>query len=87
VNLWNNLTEAIETHEVSSVAVEQSQEDLRLANERFKVGAGTQLDVITAQVNLAQARRDLVDAQINAIKFRRQLERATGASAMAERQE
>ncbi len=87
VNLWNNLTEAIETHEVSSVAVEQSKEDLRLANERFKVGAGTQLDVITAQVNLAQARRDLVDAQINAIKFQRQLARATGASAMAENRE
>ena len=25
VNLWNNLTEALETHEVSSVAVEQSR--------------------------------------------------------------
>jgi len=87
VNLWNNLTEAIETHEVSSVAVEQSTEDLRLANERFEVGAGTQLDVITAQVNLAQARRDRVDAQVNAIKFRRQLDRATGASAVAARQE
>ena len=51
------------------------------------MGAGTQLDVITAQVNLAQARRDRVDAQVNAIKFRRQLDRATGASAVAARQE
>ena len=78
VNLWNNLNEAVESYEVSVVTVEQSQEDLRLAEERFRVGAGTALDVITAQVNLAQARRDLVDAQINAIKFRSQLQRATG---------
>lgn len=80
VNLWNNLTEAIESYQVSVVSVEQSQEDLRLAEERFRVGAGTALDVITAQVNLAQARRDLVDAQINAIKFDRQLQRAIGAT-------
>ena len=80
VNLWNNLNEAIESYSVSQVTVEQSQEDLRLAEERFRVGAGTALDVITAQVNLAQARRDLVDAQINAIKFDRQLQRATGAT-------
>ncbi len=78
VQLRNNLVEAIESHEVSSVTVEQSQEDLRLATERFRVGAGTSLDVITAQVNLAQARRDLVDAQINILKLRNQLSRAVG---------
>ncbi len=78
VTLWNNLVEATESYEVSVVSVEQSQEDLRLAEERFRVGAGTALDLITAQVNLATARRDLVDAQINAIKFRSQLVRATG---------
>ena len=82
VNLWNNLNEAIESYQVSTVSVEQSQEDLRLAEERFRVGAGTALDVITAQVNLAQARRDLVDAQINAIRFHSQLDRATGVSAL-----
>jgi outer membrane protein len=78
VQLRNNLVEAVESHEVSSVTVEQSQEDLRLATERFRVGAGTSLDVITAQVNLAQARRDLVDAQINILKLRNQLGRAVG---------
>lgn len=78
VTLWNNLVEATESYEVSVVSVEQSEEDLRLAEERFRVGAGTALDLITAQVNLATARRDLVDAQINAIKYRAQLERATG---------
>jgi outer membrane protein len=78
VTLWNNLLEATESYEVSVVTVEQSQEDLRLAEERFRVGAGTQLDLITAQVNLARARRDLVDAQIGAIKIRGQLQRATG---------
>jgi outer membrane protein TolC len=80
VQLHNNLVEALESHEVSSVTVEQSQEDLRLAAERFRVGAGTSLDVITAQVNLAQAKRDLVDAQVNILKLRNQLERAVGGS-------
>ncbi len=78
VQLHNNLVEAIESQEVSEVTVEQSQEDLRLAKERFRVGAGTALDVITAQVNLAQARRDLVDAQVNYVKILSQLERAVG---------
>jgi len=83
VNLWNNLNEAVESYQVSVVSVEQSREDMRLAEERFRVGAGTALDVITAQVNLAQAQRDLVDSQVNAIKFDRQLQRAVGATALA----
>lgn len=80
VQLHNNLVESLESYEVSSVTVEQSQEDLRLAEERFRVGAGTSLDVITAQVNLAQARRDLVDSQVNIMKLRNQLLRAVGGS-------
>ena len=78
MQLHNNLVESIEGYAVSSVTVEQSQEDLRLAEERFRVGAGTSLDVITAQVNLAQARRDQVDAQVNIVKLRSQLNRAVG---------
>ncbi len=35
--------------------VEQAQEALRLANERFSAGAGTQLDVLDARVALTQA--------------------------------
>ena len=65
---------------MATQAVEQADEELRLAQERFRVGAGTSLDVINAQVGLAQARRDVVDAQTNYAKFRRQLDRASGGA-------
>jgi outer membrane protein TolC len=83
VNIYSNLIDAVESYEVSSFTVEQSVEDLRLAEERFRVGAGTQLDVITAQVNLATARRDLVDAQVNYAKFLNQMRRAVGGDVVA----
>lgn len=78
VTLRNNLVEARERAALSQSTVEQASEDLRLANERFKVGAGTSLDVINAQVNLATARRDLVDARTDHLKFLNQLRRAVG---------
>ncbi|GJM45589.1 MAG: transporter [Gemmatimonadota bacterium] len=40
---------------VAGDAVRSSEEDLRLARERFKIGEGTILDVIDAQVNLRRA--------------------------------
>lgn len=80
VQIRNNLIEAKERHDVAVVTVEQAQEDLRLAQERFRVGAGTSLDVINAQVNLAQGRRDVVDAVADFLKFRNELHRATGGS-------
>lgn len=83
VNIYTNLIDAVESYEVSSFTVEQSVEDLRLAEERFRVGAGTQLDVITAQVNLATARRDLVDAQVNYAKYINQMRRAIGGDVVA----
>jgi outer membrane protein TolC len=83
VNIYSNLIDAVESYEVSSFTVEQSVEDLRLAEERFRVGAGTQLDVITAQVNLATARRDLVDAQVNYAKYLNQMRRAIGGDVVA----
>jgi outer membrane protein TolC len=83
VNIYTSLIDAVESYDVSSFTVEQSEEDLRLAQERFRVGAGTQLDVITAQVNLSTARRDLVDAQVNYAKFLNQMRRAIGGEVVA----
>ena len=78
VSIHNNLVEAVEAYQVATQTVEQAEEDLRLSEERFRVGAGTSLDVINAQVGLAQARRDVVDAQIEYMKAQQQLRRATG---------
>jgi TolC family type I secretion outer membrane protein len=42
--------------------LDSAQEDLRLAQERYRVGAGTLLDIITAQVNVTRAKSTLVRA-------------------------
>jgi outer membrane protein TolC len=81
VSIRNNLVEAVEAFQVATQTVEQAEEDLRLSEERFRVGAGTSLDVINAQVGLAQARRDVVDAQVEYMKARQQLRRAVGGDA------
>jgi outer membrane protein TolC len=47
---------------VAEEAVRSSQEDLRLAEERYKIGEGTILEVIDAQVNLTRSRTDQVAA-------------------------
>lgn len=59
---WLDLEIARETISVSEEAVRSSEEDLRLAQERYKIGEGTILDVIDAQVNLTRSRSNLVNA-------------------------
>jgi TolC family type I secretion outer membrane protein len=57
---------AKESITVAEEAVRSSEEDLRLAQERYKIGEGTILDVIDAQVNLTRSRTDLVTATYDA---------------------
>jgi outer membrane protein len=78
VKLRISLIEAKEQYDVASGTIEQTQEDLRLANERFRVGAGTSLDVINAQVNLTRARTDANNAVTLYLIARAQLARAIG---------
>ncbi len=54
---------AKESIAVTDEAVRSSEEDLRLAEERYKVGEGTILEVIDAQVNLTRVRTDRVNAR------------------------
>lgn len=54
---WKEIT-AINTDNLVS-----AQEDLRLAQERYRVGAGTLLDIINAQVNVTRAKSTLVRAK------------------------
>ncbi len=76
--LYNNLIEARERVQVNRETIIQSQEELRLAQERFRVGAGTSLDRILAEVNLATARADEVQAICDFLINRVQLGRAVG---------
>ncbi|MFO7654552.1 MAG: TolC family protein [Candidatus Krumholzibacteriia bacterium] len=76
--LYNTMVEAREKAKVSRETIAQAQEELRLASERFRVGAGTALDQITAQVNLASARAEEVRAVVEYLAAEVQLERAVG---------
>ncbi len=74
----NAMRNAMEKHKVSQETIVQAEEELRLAKERFRVGAGTQLDRITAEVNLATAKADEVQAVCDYLISRVQLYRAVG---------
>jgi outer membrane protein len=76
--LHNALIEARERAGVSRETIVQAEEGLRLAQERFRVGAGTSLDVITAQVSLADARSQEVQAKCDFVIAQASLDRALG---------
>jgi outer membrane protein TolC len=76
--LFNALVEARERANVSRETIVQSEEELRLAQERFRVGAGTTLDIIVAQTNLASSRAQEVQAMCDFLIAETQLDRAVG---------
>lgn len=61
------LQEAAELVGASQKTVEQATEALRLANARYQAGSATQLDVLTSQVSLTQARTNQLQANYNYI--------------------
>jgi outer membrane protein TolC len=54
--------QATELAEASARVVEQATEAVRLADARYNAGTGTQLDVLTAQVELTTARNNQLQA-------------------------
>ncbi len=68
-------------HQISEINVRNlraAEEEYRLAYERYRVGAGTQLEVTEAQVSLTRARVTLVRAKYDAMIAQAQLEAAMG---------
>jgi outer membrane protein TolC len=59
---YDNLQRDRETIQSQEKTVEQAQEAFRLASARLGAGAGTQLDVLNAQVALTQAQSTLLQA-------------------------
>jgi len=76
--LHNQMVEARERAAVSRETIEASLEELRLAQERFRVGAGTTLDVIVAQANLANSRASEVGAMCDFLIAEAMMQRAVG---------
>jgi outer membrane protein TolC len=78
--LVNQLAEAQERLTVARENVARSNEDLRLAQEKFRVGAGTILDTITAESDLTATKAAEVEAVVDYLIARADLVRATGRS-------
>jgi outer membrane protein TolC len=72
----SNLKDAQETIDSQKATVEQAVEALRLSRERLDAGAGVQLDVINAQVQLLQAQTAVLNAYYNYIQYLAQYDAA-----------
>lgn len=62
--------------QISSVAA--GDEDLRVQQERYALGASTLLDVLNSQTTLDQARRDLIQARLDLRTAKAQIEALIG---------
>jgi outer membrane protein TolC len=64
--------------ELARATVDLATEDLRLARERYRVGAATLLEVTEAEVSLVQGRATEIEGITNYLSALAELERATG---------
>lgn len=76
---WSDLRTAQSVLDAQNVNVKKAVRALELAEKRYKEGAGTQIDVLSAQTALTDARGSYVDALRNYSVARTSLLRATGA--------
>lgn len=75
---WNSASEARAILEASVQTSDLAAEALRLAENRYAAGAITQLDVLTSQLELTQAKLERITAERNYALACIDLERATG---------
>lgn len=75
---YSNFIEAREVNESEKKVVEQAEEALRLARSRYDAGTGTQLDVLSAQTALTEARSTAIEALHDYSVARARLERSSG---------
>jgi outer membrane protein TolC len=78
---YSTLVEAWEVVQSQQKTVEQAEEALRLARSRADAGAGTQLDVLSAQTALTDVRTTSIRAKREYAVALTRLERAIGAYA------
>jgi len=73
-----NIDQARERVGLASQTVAHAEENRRLAEERYRVGAGTILETIDASASLTSAQASLIEAQVDYLINSADLERATG---------
>ena len=76
---YSNFIEAREVNESEKKVVEEAEEAVRLARSRYDAGTGTQLDVLSAQTALTDARTTAIQALHDYSVARARLERAAGS--------
>jgi outer membrane protein TolC len=76
---WFTLRESIQRIEVQREGLTSAEEDYKFSKGRYDLGAGTYLELLTAQVGLANARIALVQALADARVAEAGLEFAIGA--------
>lgn len=69
---------AEETMRVQQINVQASQEDLRVQQQRYNLGASVLLDVLNSQLALVTARQQLIQARLNYRNARAQIEAYIG---------
>ncbi len=75
---YSDYLQTLELIEAQKKTVEEAEESLRLAEARFQAGSGTQLDVLSAQTALTDARSNEVQALHDYNVAIATLERVTG---------
>jgi outer membrane protein len=76
----SSLQEAAELVDASKQTIDQAAEALRLADAKFHAGSATQLDVLTSQVSLTQAKTDQLTANYNYLVALANVRKAIGLS-------
>lgn len=84
---FSNLDEAREVLESQAKVIEQAEEAVRLSNARAEAGTGTQLDVLSSQTALTEARTTYSVALRDYNVAKARLDRATGEGVRLFRQD
>jgi len=77
-SLYDNILAYDEIIKINEENLESAREEYRLAQERYRVGSGTALELREAQVNLTRAEQILVSAEYNAYITYVRLKEAVG---------
>jgi len=77
---YQSYLSTLEMIKINEENLKAAQEEYRLAQERYNIGAGTQLEVREAQVNLTRAEETLVSTEYNAQLLLAQLDNQLGLS-------
>jgi outer membrane protein TolC len=64
--------------EIARTSVRASEEDLRVQNERYRLGASTIIDILVSQESLTQAGVDEVNARFTYLRAKAQIEALIG---------